>query len=168
MGSQGGLSGHRVDQIDGADGVGMDDDDQGVDGLAGGLMGMDDDDIDAVEDEVIDIAEQIFVKIAHQVVKQGIRNIREVFIDNIYETEIEGQTIEILHPVGLLDGIKELGINDLTEKEIACLLRVLTKPELDQAILVDEFLQIMENLGLYDDEDQLDASGTTSNVNAKQ
>lgn len=77
-----------------------------------------------------------------------------MFIDQIFETEIEGQAIEILSPMGLLDGIKELGINDLTEKEIACLLRVLTKPELDQAILFDEFVQIMENLGLYDDEDQ--------------
>ena len=71
--------------------------------------------------------------------------------------------------MGLLDGIKELGIDDLTEKEIAYLLRVLTKPELDGAIVVPEFLQIMENLGLYDDDedqDQLDASGTTSNAPA--
>ena len=53
----------------------------------------------------------------------------------------------------------------MTEKEIAYLLRVLTKPELDGAIVMPEFLQIMENLGLYDDPDQLDASGNTSNVN---
>jgi hypothetical protein len=29
---------------------------------------------------------------------------------------------------------------------------VLTKPELDGAIVVHELLQIMENLGLYDDD----------------
>ena len=54
--------------------------------------------------------------------------------------EIEGEPIELLSPMGLLDGIKELGIDDLTEKEIAFLLRVLTKPELDGAIVMPEFL----------------------------
>ena len=34
------------------------------------------------------------------------------------------------------------------------LLRVLTKPELDGAIVMDELLQIMENLGLYDDDQE--------------
>ena len=42
--------------------------------------------------------------------------------------------------MGLLEGIKALGINDLSEKEIAYLLRVLTKPELDSAIVMPEFL----------------------------
>ena len=80
-------------------------------------------------------------------------SIRSVFEPHIFEAEVEGQVIELLSPMGLLDGIKELGIDDLSEKEIAFLLRVLTKPELDQAIVMPEFLQIMENLGLYDDDD---------------
>lgn len=53
--------------------------------------------------------------------------------------------------MGLLDGIKDLGIEDLTEKEIQYLVRVLGKPELESAIIVDEFLQILENIGMYDD-----------------
>ena len=40
----------------------------------------------------------------------------------------------------------------MTEKDVKYLLRVLTKPELDGAIVMDELLQIMENLGLYDDD----------------
>ena len=114
----------------------------------------DDDDID--EDEVIDVAEQIFVRIAEKIVQQERQSIREVFQGDIFVAEIEGEQIELLSPMGLLDGIKELGINDLTEKEIAFLLRVLTKPELDGAIVMPEFLQIMENLGLYDDGGQMD------------
>lgn len=55
--------------------------------------------------------------------------------------------------MGLLEGIKNLGIEDMTEKETTYLLRVLTKPELDNAIVMPEFLQIMENLGLYEDDD---------------
>ena len=55
-------------------------------------------------------------------------------------------------PEGLIEGIRSIGIDDLSQKEIKCLLRVLTKPEIDNAIILDELLAIMENLGLYDDE----------------
>ena len=42
--------------------------------------------------------------------------------------------------MGLLKGIESLGIDDLSEKESKYLLRVLTKPELDGAIVVPELL----------------------------
>jgi len=35
--------------------------------------------------------------------------------------------------------------------EIVYLLKVLSKPELENAILMQEFMQIMENFGLADD-----------------
>jgi len=57
----------------------------------------------------------------------------------------------LLSPDGLIEGIRGLGIDDLQEIEISYLLKVLSKPELDGAILMQEFLQIMENFGLYDD-----------------
>jgi len=63
-----------------------------------------------------------------------------VFAAQIFETEIEGQVIELLSPMGLLKGIESLGIDDLSEKESKYLLRVLTKPELDGAIVVPELL----------------------------
>ena len=78
---------------------------------------------------------------------------RYVFADHILQTEIDGQNVELLAPEGLIDGIKGLGIDDLSEQDIKYLLRVLTKPELDGAIVMDELLQIMENLGLYDEDE---------------
>lgn len=38
------------------------------------------------------------------------------------------------------------------------MLKVLQKPEFEGAILMQEFLQIMENFGLYDDEQSLTES----------
>ena len=102
---------------------------------------------DIDEDEVIDVAERVFFRIAEEVIKQERTSIRNLFADQIFETEVDGQPYELLTPEGLLDGIKALGINDLTEKDCRYLLRVLTKPELDGAIVVNELLQIMENLG---------------------
>jgi hypothetical protein len=70
----------------------------------------------------------------------------------IIKEEIEGTTLELLAPIGFLEGIKELGITDLEEVEVACLMRVLTKPNLENAILLKELIVIMENFGIYDDE----------------
>jgi hypothetical protein len=41
-----------------------------------------------------------------------------------------------LTPQGLLEGVKDLGIDDLSEEEVQSLLKVLSKPELDGAILM--------------------------------
>ena len=60
--------------------------------------------------------------------------------------------MELLSPIGFLEGIKDLGITDLEEVEVACLMRVLTKPNLENAILLKELIVIMENFGIYDEE----------------
>ena len=56
-------------------------------------------------------------------------------------------------PEGLMAGLEMIGIDDLSQKEFKYLLRVLTKPEIDNVIVFEELLQIMENLGLYDDDE---------------
>ena len=97
---------------------------------------------------------------AEELIKQGRNSIRDVFANKIFETMLGDDYVELLSPLGLLEGIKELGIDDLEEKEVSFLLRVLTKPELDGAILVEELLQIMENFGLYDEgEGQMGSEG---------
>lgn len=58
------------------------------------------------------------------------------------------QSIELLSPMGFLEGIKELGVIDLEEVEVACLMRVLTKADLENAILLKELIVIMENFGI--------------------
>ena len=59
--------------------------------------------------------------------------------------------LELISPIGFLEGIKDLGITDLEEIEVACLMRVLTKPNLENAILLKELMIIMENFGIFED-----------------
>lgn len=106
------------------------------------------------EDEMIDVAEKIFIRIAEEIIAQKL-TVRKVLQRNIFYAEIDGEQFELLSPMGLIEGIKELGITDLTEQEVDYLLKVLSKPELDGAILMQELLQIMENFGLYDDDEQI-------------
>jgi hypothetical protein len=55
-----------------------------------------------------------------------------------------------MSPIAFLEGAKEAGMEDLSEMEAACLLRVLAKPELENAIILNEFIMIMENFGVMD------------------
>lgn len=53
--------------------------------------------------------------------------------------------------------MKDIGVTDFEEVEIACLMRVLTKADLENAILLRELIVIMENFGIQDDT-QMDTS----------
>lgn len=64
---------------------------------------------------------------------------------------MEDMELELLSPIGFLEGIKEIGVVDLEEIEVACLMRVLTKPNMNNAILLKELIVIMENFGIFDD-----------------
>lgn len=44
--------------------------------------------------------------------------------------------------------MREVGFEDVTELEAACLMKVLSKPELDNAVILNEFVLIMENFGI--------------------
>lgn len=56
--------------------------------------------------------------------------------------------MELLSPIGFLEGVKGLGISDLEEIDVACLMRILTKPDLENAIMLSELIIIMENFGI--------------------
>jgi hypothetical protein len=62
----------------------------------------------------------------------------------------DGKTmLELISPPAFLEACKrELKITEFTEVEVACLMRVLSKPELDDAIILNEFALIMENFGV--------------------
>jgi hypothetical protein len=49
-----------------------------------------------------------------------------------------------------LDALKKepLGIDSLSELDVACLMRVLSKPEIDHAILLKELNLVLENFGI--------------------
>jgi hypothetical protein len=90
----------------------------------------DDDYID--EEEMLDIAERCFVKIAEAILEAGL-TVRQAFNPYIIREDFEGEALELLSPIGFLEGVKELGVVDLEEVEVACLMRVLTKADLENA-----------------------------------
>lgn len=105
------------------------------------------------EEEMLDIAEHCFIRMAESLIEKG-RTARSVFIKYALPEQFpDGTILELLSPLGFLEGVREAsgGLDgDLSEMEAACLLRVLAKPELDNAIILNEFTMIMENFGVPD------------------
>ena len=104
------------------------------------------------EEEMLDIAEGCFMRIAEAIITKG-SNVREAFSKQIMQQIIkqdngEEEEIELLSPLGFLEGVKALGISDLEEVDVGCLMRILTKPDLENAILLQELIIIMENFGI--------------------
>ena len=99
---------------------------------------------------MLDIAEECFIKIAEELIRH------QASVGDCWgplAEFIEEQGIGLLSPVGFLQGLKDLGLGEITELEVACLLRVLAKPELDNAIILQELMAIMENFGIFEKED---------------
>lgn len=105
------------------------------------------------EEEMLDVAEHCFIRMAEALIERG-RTARAVFSKfAVPEQFPDGTVLELLSPIGFLEGVKEAaGAEELSEMEAACLLRVLAKPELDNAIILNEFTMIMENFGVPDGE----------------
>jgi len=53
-----------------------------------------------------------------------------------------------MNPRSFIQGLREIGFEDITDLEITCLMKVLAKPELDEAVILNEFILIMENFGV--------------------
>lgn len=102
---------------------------------------------------MLDIAEKCFARIAEQLKVKGL-SVEAAFERFVQMEEIEGEQMLLMSPVGFLEAIRDLGIEDFEEIEVACLMRVLAKPNMDSAILLTELIVIMENFGIGDDEDQ--------------
>lgn len=108
---------------------------EGVENLGEGEGENDDEFIN--DEEMINIAETCLMRISHELKQQNF-TIHQLFGENIMCEEIEGQKIELLAPIHFLEGLKKLGIDDFSELDVACLVNLLTRQELDDLILIDE------------------------------
>ena len=108
------------------------------------------------EEHMLDVSEAIFMKMADLLHERG-RSIRGIFTKySVPEVFPDRTVLELISPGGFIEGIREVGIEDLQEFEVACLMKVLGKPELDDAVILNEFVMIMENFGVIDQMDEDD------------
>ena len=67
----------------------------------------------------------------------------------------EEYQIELMSPEGFLQGLSALGIEELSDTEIQCLMLILVKPELENAIIVADLQMVMENFNIFDEQNKL-------------
>lgn len=113
------------------------------------------------DEEMIKIAETCLLRISNELKNQNL-SIHDLYQGKIMSETIEDQTIELLAPIHFIEGIKKLGINDFTELDVACLVNLLTRQELDDLILVEELDILRDSSKLRElIAEMLEKSGTT-------
>jgi hypothetical protein len=119
------------------------------------------------EEEVLDIAEACFKKIAISLNGYDI-TIRQLYQSKSLKEDVDGQTIHLIEPLTFVEGLNEIGVTTFSELEIACLLKVLTKPQLENLILLEDLEVIMENFGEDDEEEGVGGVRDSDEVNVGQ
>ena len=99
---------------------------------------------------MLDIAESIFNMIAHCLMMHNL-TVRQTFggEDIIYNLpEFEGETnVEVMTADDFITRCYEIGVQQLDQIQIDCLMRVLGKPELSNAIKLVDLETLMSNFG---------------------
>ena len=54
-------------------------------------------------------------------------------------------------PDGFVTGLEELGITDLTNTELHCVLLILVKPEIENTIIASDLMMVMGNFGILEE-----------------
>lgn len=125
--------------------------------------------IQITEDQMLDIAEQVFQLMADEI-KAKNSSIKQVFGKHFQLIdEFEGEkNVLVIAAADFLEDLKHiLSDQQISEIEIACLMRVLSKPEINHCVVVSELQLVLENFGIPITQHQpdLDNSNTQDNNN---
>ena len=102
-------------------------------------------DIDLTDEEMFQIAENALLKIAHWFyIRQT--TVSELYGQHIIELEYDENTkLPVISPEIFIEGLKALEVENISELELACLMQVLVKPQLNNGILIEELESIIKN-----------------------
>jgi len=83
-------------------------------------------------------------------------NPRHFFSEKAQELEIEGSVWEIIQQHAFMQALEELGVTELAEVDVACLMQVLARPQYGHAIILEELLSFLQSYGVKVDEAEED------------
>ena len=82
---------------------------------------------------------------------------KNVTISNLFKKhtfENEGRIYKLISPMNLMEGMRVLGLENLTPYQLQCLIKVMSKAEFGEAVLVTDFEKKMKDYGVACEEPQ--------------
>lgn len=104
------------------------------------------------EEEMLDIAEMILSQLAQSLIEHG-WSVQDVFgqpaqiLKEVFCLQTR-QTVVAIAPENFLGRLTQLGMDQLSDLQIACLIRVIAKPDLDNFIVYRDLEMLMSNFGV--------------------
>lgn len=107
------------------------------------------------EDQVLDISESILRQLSEKLIENG-WSVKDVFDHPKLITvvpEYDGKTnVKTLAANNFLGRLFQLGFEQMTVLQVTCLLQVLVKADLENAIAYEELKSLLQNYGVPDDQ----------------
>ena len=111
-----------------------------------------DEDLDLNEDQMIEMAQKCFLEIS-KAMRAKQTTMSAIYKSAAFKQNVEGEIIDLITPMDFVNRLRELDIPDFETIEYACLIKVLSINDEDQYIRLGDLIQIMEDYGLFEAEE---------------
>ncbi len=102
---------------------------------------------------MLDIAESILRQLAEKLLENE-WSVKDVFdhpkLIHVIPFYEEVKNVKALSAQNFLGRMYQLGFQDITQLQVACIIRVIGKYDIDNAILYDDLKNLLENYGVND------------------
>lgn len=122
------------------------------------------------EEEMLDIAEGLLRQLAEKLL-QNEWSVRDVFdhpqLVHVIPEYDKDENVVAISAQNFLGRMYQIGFQEITQLQVACMMRVLGKFELENAILFADLVALLENYGVPDAKSQANANDALNESNPK-
>ena len=105
------------------------------------------DDIEFDEEKLIEMAQSLFVKIAKKILAKGI-SLPDIYGPKLTREICNGEEVTILPSEDFIQGLEQIGLENLKPIEYSCLIKVLALNDEEQYIKFDYLIEILSEYGI--------------------
>lgn len=99
------------------------------------------------EQQILNLAEGVFARIGQEMLRRNLST-TTLFKDDIKAVKLQNKTADIINTTAFINGLKALGIFDLSENELKSTLSLLSKDSVSDIILVKDIIDVLMNFGV--------------------
>ena len=103
------------------------------------------------EKQILEMAEGIFQQVAEKLIESK-QTVREVFdkesMIHVFPSYDNVKNVVAITALKFMDSMYRLGFSNINQLQIQCVMRVVAKPDLRNAILLEDLVTLLENYGV--------------------
>jgi hypothetical protein len=99
------------------------------------------------EQQILNFAEGVFARIGQEMLRRNLTT-TILFKNDIKTVKIQNKTVDIINTTAFINGLKALGIFNLSQNELKSTLSLLSKDSESDVILIKDIIDVLMNFGV--------------------